>query len=64
MTGKYDINLKWTPDEGRGDDGAVATETAPSIFTALQEELGLRLEAVKGPVDVVMVERAESPSEN
>ena len=63
LTGSYDIDLKWTPDDappGGGADG----DTAPSIFTALQEQLGLRLEATKGPVDTLVVDHVELPAEN
>jgi len=63
LTGAYDIDLKWTPDDappGAGADG----DTAPSIFTALQEQLGLKLEAAKGPVDTLVVDHAELPAEN
>lgn len=52
---KYQVELKWT-------DGA--TGDGPSIFTAVREQLGLRLESKKGPVPVYVVERAEKPSEN
>jgi uncharacterized protein (TIGR03435 family) len=65
LTGKYDIDLKWAPEEVRGDDGAVAAaDSAPSLFTVLDEELGLKLESSKGPVEMVVVEHAELPSEN
>jgi uncharacterized protein (TIGR03435 family) len=70
LTGKFDINAEWTPDEAMlgalsPETRAAASDTAgPSIFTALQEQLGLKLESQKGPVEVFVVERAEKPSEN
>jgi len=70
LTGKYDIDLQWTPDEtqlaGLSPEARAASSDAsgPSIFTALQEQLGLKLESQKGPVEVFVVERAEKPSEN
>ena len=59
LTGKYDFTLKWTPDEQRGMANA-----GPSIFTALQEQLGLKLESTKGPVDTIVVDHIERPSSN
>jgi len=59
LTGRYDFTLKWTPENRRADDNA-----GPSIFTALQEQLGLKLESAKGPVEMLIVEHAEKPSEN
>jgi uncharacterized protein (TIGR03435 family) len=65
LAGKYDIVLKWQPDEMPGESHeTTGGETLPSIFTVLQEELGLRLDAVKGPVDVIVVDHVEMPSEN
>ena len=46
LKGKYDLTLKWTPDEERG-----AADAGPSIFTAVQEQLGLKLESTTGPVE-------------
>jgi uncharacterized protein (TIGR03435 family) len=58
LAASYDLKLEWAPDETTAD-------TLPSLFTALQEQLGLRLETQKVPVDVVIVDRIErTPSEN
>jgi uncharacterized protein (TIGR03435 family) len=59
LTGKYDMDLKWTPDDEQG-----SADAGPSIFTALEEQLGLKLVAAKGPVDTVVVDHIEKPSEN
>ena len=62
LTGRYDFELEWRPDIGPCPD--TANDNAPSIFTALQEQVGLRLESIKGPVETIVVDRAERPSEN
>ena len=59
LTGRYNIDLKWTPDELEGTPDA-----GPSIFTALHEQLGLKLVPTKAPVDVLVVEQVERTSEN
>jgi uncharacterized protein (TIGR03435 family) len=70
LTGDYDIKLEWTPDanEGGAFRGAEAHEEArpegPSLYTALQEQLGLKLESSKGMVEILTVDKAEKPSEN
>lgn len=61
LTGKYDFTLKWTPDMGQGADPPAA-DAGPSLFTALQDELGLRLESAKAPVDVIAIDRVELPT--
>jgi uncharacterized protein (TIGR03435 family) len=65
LTGRYDLTLKWTPDIGPAPllNGEPDT-SAPSIFTAIQEQLGLKFESTKGPVPVLVVDHAELPSEN
>ena len=61
LTERYNFQLSWTPELAPCADSA---ENAPSLFTALQEQLGLELESTKGPVDVVVVDRAERPTED
>ena len=63
LTGKYDFTLKWTPDMGLGADPPSA-DAGPTLFTALQEELGLRLQPTKAPVDVIVIDHVELPTEN
>lgn len=70
LTGNYDFELHWRPEAtqfgGRGGQLAAANvnDDRPDIFTAMQEQLGLKLEPAKGKADVIVVERAEKPSEN
>ena len=65
LEGNFDFKLEWTPDSGPGTpDAPVETSFGPSLFTALQQQLGLRLEAAKGPMDVLVIDRADRPSEN
>jgi uncharacterized protein (TIGR03435 family) len=58
--GAFDFTLKWTPDEIKTPDA----DAPPSIFTALQEQLGLRLEARKVPMEVLVIDHVEPPSAN
>ena len=76
LTGRYDFTLEWAPEPGQGGLEAIglppdpnlkpppADPNRPSIFTALQEQLGLRLESSKGQVDMIVIESVEKPSEN
>jgi uncharacterized protein (TIGR03435 family) len=73
LTGFFDVDLHWAPDPAEtGPFGPVpgvqppapADPAGPSIFTALQEQLGLRLESSKGPVGVLVIDSIEKPSEN
>ena len=72
LTGSYyDFTLRWTPDLGGGIPGLSpggpgtpqppADPDAPNLFTALQEQLGLKLENARGPVEVVVIDRIEKP---
>jgi uncharacterized protein (TIGR03435 family) len=66
LTGKYDFTLKWTPDQGLSTlpPGAESDSSGPSIFTAIQEQLGLKLESTKGLVQTLVIDHVERPSEN
>ena len=67
LTGKYDFELKWTPETPSAPTAEVPPApdpNAPSVFTALPEQLGLRLESQRGPVEVFIIDRAEKPSAN
>lgn len=64
LTGKYDIELQWTPDRIQMQSRATSATDPPSILTALQEQLGLKLESAKGPVKTLVIDHVERPSEN
>jgi uncharacterized protein (TIGR03435 family) len=61
LTERYNFQLSWTPEPAPCAD---SVENAPSLFTALQEQLGLKLGTTKGPVEVLVVDRAERPTED
>lgn len=63
LTGAWDFELTFAP-ENRGPDAPPADPNAPSFFTAIQEQLGLKLEPTKGPVDVLVIDSAERPVED
>jgi uncharacterized protein (TIGR03435 family) len=72
ITGRYDFTLVWTPDDSQfagmgvkipppaAEDG----KAPPNLYTAIQEQIGLKLEATKAPADVMVVDHVEKPSEN
>jgi uncharacterized protein (TIGR03435 family) len=70
LTGLYDLTLKWTPEPASGttvlglppSSPPPADPDAPNIFTAVQEQLGLKLENGRGPVEVVVIDRLEKPT--
>ena len=75
LHGSYSFEFHWTPEmppgmkmparDGQGNQGAAPSESSgPSLFTALQEELGLRLEPSTAPVDTIVIEHIEQPTEN
>jgi uncharacterized protein (TIGR03435 family) len=59
---KFDFELSWTPDDRRAADNAA--DAGPSIFTALEEQLGLKLVPSRGPVEVLVIDHMERPSPN
>jgi uncharacterized protein (TIGR03435 family) len=74
LTGNYDVSLTWTPDQlpqrppGAPDgpvqlNGVSIDPNGPSLFTAVQEQLGLKLDSQRGPVEMLVIERAEKPVE-
>lgn len=69
LKGDYAFHVEWTPDPGQNlggdsDTPPPAGADGPSLFTALQEQLGLKLESAKGPVEVLVIDQVEKPSEN
>ena len=77
LAGYFNIKLEWTPDPGQGTGGPFGgppppgveappapDPNGPSIFTAIQEQLGLRLESEKGPVELIVIDHVDKPSEN
>jgi uncharacterized protein (TIGR03435 family) len=59
LPARYDLKVQWTPD-----DAPAADDSAPSLFTAIQEQLGLKLEPAKEPVPVLVVDHVEQPTPN
>lgn len=67
LPGKYDFQLDWAPDSGPcplAADSEGSASALPSIFTAIQQQLGLKLESAKGPVEFLVIDRVERPSAN
>jgi uncharacterized protein (TIGR03435 family) len=72
LTGPYEVDLQWTPEQlpgGRGDlppgvQLPPIDPNGPSIFTAVQEQLGLKLDSTKAPVDVLVIDHVEQPTED
>ncbi len=63
LSGRYDLSLRWTPDDVAALTYA-SPDAPPGIFTAIQEQLGLKLESTKGPVPVLVIDSVEMPSAN
>ncbi|WP_052200973.1 TIGR03435 family protein [Terriglobus sp. TAA 43] len=63
LSGHYDVELRWTPESATIRPDA-SEQNAPDMFTAIQEQLGLKLQASKGPVSVFVIDYVEKPSDN
>jgi uncharacterized protein (TIGR03435 family) len=67
---RYDFMLQWTPDAAQSQPGgpkpniSLPADAPPDLFTAFQQQLGLKLESAKAPVDVLLIEHVEKPSAN
>jgi bla regulator protein BlaR1 len=67
LTGKYDISLQWMPENPRpaiNPNEPAPDPDAPSLFTALEEQLGLHVESTKGPVEMLVIEQIAEPTQN
>jgi uncharacterized protein (TIGR03435 family) len=64
LTGRYDLTLRWTPDETPLLNGEPDPNAPPGLFTAIQDQLGLKLESDKGRVPVLVIDHIEPPSAN
>jgi uncharacterized protein (TIGR03435 family) len=72
LKGIFDFKLEWTPIPNEGDfssrndsnDPSPTAPSGPTIFTAIQEQLGLKLESTKGPIEVLVIDSVRKPSEN
>ena len=67
LMGRYDVDFRYTPDSGQALGGTPEPTDSPdeeSLFGALQTQLGLKLESIRGPVEVLVIDHAERPSAN
>jgi uncharacterized protein (TIGR03435 family) len=72
LVGKFDFTLAWTPDEAQLANLGIRNPPAPTndpaappgLFTAIQEQLGLRLDSTKAPADMLVIDRVDRPSAN
>jgi uncharacterized protein (TIGR03435 family) len=71
LTGRFDFTLNWTPDDsqfgGMGAKVPPPTDSAdapPNLYTAIQEQIGLKLEATRAPADVMVIDHVTKPSAN
>jgi uncharacterized protein (TIGR03435 family) len=64
LSGLYDLSLKWAPTTANVGGASTPDADGPSLFTAIEEQLGLKLVPTKGPGQVLVIDHIERPSEN
>ena len=72
LTDRYDFTLDWKPDEFQFPNAsppqraaaAAAADALPDLFAAFQEQLGMKLDATKAPLDLMVIDKVSKPSEN
>jgi uncharacterized protein (TIGR03435 family) len=67
ISGRFDFDLEWTPDESQfgGQLPPGPPDSAkPGLYAAMQQQLGLKIEATRGPIEALVIDRIERPSDN
>jgi uncharacterized protein (TIGR03435 family) len=64
LAGKYSYTVTYTPDASLSDTAPMSDAAGPSVFTAIRDQLGIRVVSAKAPVEVLVIDRAEKPSAN
>jgi uncharacterized protein (TIGR03435 family) len=64
FSGNFDVTIRWRDESAPANTAPPSTDALPSIFTAFEEQLGLKLESSKGPVEVLVIDSVQKPSEN
>lgn len=67
ISGEFSFKLEWTPESSQAASSATLPVDIPSgasLFTVLQQDLGLRLDSRKAPIDILIIDKAEKPTEN
>jgi uncharacterized protein (TIGR03435 family) len=62
VSGKFDIHVQWTPDQAPAGVDSAAPDNSVSLFTVLEDQLGLKVESARGPVDVLVIDHIERPT--
>src|SRR6185436_6720601 len=70
LQGRFDFTLNWTPDEGQFRGIPIPPAAAndpnapPGLFTAIQEQIGIKMDRMNAPVEVIVIDKVEKPSDN